>query len=166
MKIKKSILLGASSLIASCSVLAACGGTVSEGTSTATTVAETTSETTKAAETTTSNVSSETTTTAAGATTAAESGSRETVEAADKNIVGNWASRDFDGLFIYTFNEDGTGNYDAAGTQMPFTFTMEGDKLSVLFDSDTDSFDTVYKIEGNTLTIKDSLGEDVIYDKK
>lgn len=166
MKIKKSILLGASALIASCSVLAACGGTVSEGTSTATTVAETTSETTKAAETTTSNVSSETTTTAAGATTAAESGSRETVEAADKNIVGNWASRDFDGLFIYTFNEDGTGNYDAAGTQMPFTFTMEGDKLSVLFDSDTDSFDTVYKIEGNTLTIKDSLGEDVIYDKK
>ena len=166
MKIKKSILLGASALIASCSVLAACGGTVSEGTSTATTVAETTAETTKAAETTTSNVSSETTTTAAGATTAAESGSRETVEAADKNIVGNWASRDFDGLFIYTFNEDGTGNYDAAGTQMPFTFTMEGDKLSVLFDSDTDSFDTVYKIEGNTLTIKDSLGEDVIYDKK
>lgn len=166
MKIKKSVLLGASALIASCSVLAACGGTVSEGTSTATTVAETTSETTKAAETTTSNVSSETTTTAAGATTAAESGSRETVEAADKNIVGNWASRDFDGLFIYTFNEDGTGNYDAAGTQMPFTFTMEGDKLSVLFDSDTDSFDTVYKIEGNTLTIKDSLGEDVIYDKK
>ena len=166
MKIKKSILLGASALIASCSVLAACGGTVSEGTSTATTVAETTSETTKAAETTTSNVSSETTTTAAGATTAAESGSRETVEAADKNIVGNWASRDFDGLFIYTFNEDGTGNYDAAGTQMPFTFTMEGDKLSVLFDSDTDSFDTVYKIEGNSLTIKDSLGEDVIYDKK
>ena len=166
MKIKKSILLGASALIASCSVLAACGGTVSEGTSTATTVAETTAETTKAAETTTSNVSSETTTTAAGATTAAESGSRETVEAADKNIVGNWASRDFDGLFIYTFNEDGTGNYDSAGTQMPFTFTMEGDKLSVLFDSDTDSFDTVYKIEGNTLTIKDSLGEDVIYDKK
>lgn len=166
MKIKKSILLGASALIASCSVLAACGGTVSEGTSTATTVAETTAETTKAAETTTSNVSSETTTTAAGATTAAESGSRETVEAADKNIVGNWASRDFDGLFIYTFNEDGTGNYDASGTQMPFTFTMEGDKLSVLFDSDTDSFDTVYKIEGNTLTIKDSLGEDVIYDKK
>ena len=166
MKIKKSILLGASALIASCSVLAACGGTVSEGTSTATTVAETTAETTKAAETTTSNVSSETTTTAAGATTAAESGSRETVEATDKNIVGNWASRDFDGLFIYTFNEDGTGNYDASGTQMPFTFTMEGDKLSVLFDSDTDSFDTVYKIEGNTLTIKDSLGEDVIYDKK
>ena len=67
MKIKKSILLGASALIASCSVLAACGGTVSEGTSTATTVAETTAETTKAAETTTSNVSSETTTTAAGA---------------------------------------------------------------------------------------------------
>ena len=89
----------------------------------------------------------------------------EPVEIADA-IVGDWASEDFDGIFVYTFNEDGTGNYDAAGTDLPFTYTVDGDKLSILFDGDDISFDTTCTISGDALTIKDSLDEDVVYKRK
>lgn len=162
MKNKKRILLGAAALAASCSVLAACGSTGGDNTTTTTTESATTeaaTETTTSAETTTTSASEET-------TSSAESGTTETKEISDKNLVGSWASREYNGSYIYTFNEDGTGNYDAAGKQMPFTLTIDGDKLSMLFEGDTDPFETTYKIDGNTLTTKDSLGEDVLYDKK
>ena len=87
-------------------------------------------------------------------------------EAAGDPLVGSWASEDFDGAFIYTFNEDGTGNYDASGTDMPFTYTAEDGMLSILFDGDTMSLDTEYTIDGTKLTVKDSMGEDVIYNKQ
>ncbi|MBR2784039.1 MAG: hypothetical protein IKD93_07605 [Firmicutes bacterium] len=81
-------------------------------------------------------------------------------------LTGIWVSADFDGAFVYTFNDDGTGNYDAAGTDMPFTYTVDGSQLSVLYDGDTVSFDTEFVIDGDTLTIKDSLGEDVVYNRQ
>ena len=81
-------------------------------------------------------------------------------------LVGDWASQDYSGAFIFTFNEDGTGNYDAAGTQMPFTYTAEDGQLSILYDGDTLPFESEYTVEGTVLTMKDSLGEDVIYNKQ
>jgi len=81
-------------------------------------------------------------------------------------IVGAWASESFSGAYVYTFNEDGTGNYDAAGTDMPFTYTIDDSNLSILYDGDTLPFETVYTIDGTTLTIKDSLDNDVIYHKQ
>ncbi|MBQ1351880.1 MAG: hypothetical protein IIY71_04070 [Oscillospiraceae bacterium] len=81
-------------------------------------------------------------------------------------LVGDWASETFDGKFIYTFNDDGTGNYDAAGTAMPFTYTDEDGKLTILYDGNDIPFETEYTISGKTLTIKDSLGNDVVYNKK
>ena len=87
-------------------------------------------------------------------------------EAAANPIVGTWASEDFGGAFIFTFNEDGTGNYDASGTDMPFTYTAEDGALSILYDGDDLSFDTEYTVEGDKFIMKDSLGEDVVYNKQ
>jgi len=83
--------------------------------------------------------------------------------ASKKGIVGVWA---YNNSYIYTFNEDGTGNYDAAGTKMEFTYTTEGEKLSILYTGNTAPFETTYTIEGDTLNIKDSFGNDTIYKRK
>ena len=76
-------------------------------------------------------------------------------------IVGRWK---YDGAdYTYTFNEDGTGNYDAAGTKMEFTYTIEGNKISILYTGNTSPFETEYSIEGETLNIIDSFGSDTLY---
>lgn len=82
------------------------------------------------------------------------------------SLAGDWASEDFDGKFIYTFKEDGTGNYDAYGTDMPFTYKVDGDKLSIQYEDVDVPWETTFKIEGDTLTVKDDTGNDVIYHKK
>ena len=66
----------------------------------------------------------------------------------------------------YTFNSDGTGKYDAAGTIMKFTYTLKGDKISIQYEGENmESFDTKYSIDGNTLNVVDSLGHDTLYKK-
>jgi hypothetical protein len=80
-------------------------------------------------------------------------------------FVGQWASEQYSGAFVYTFNADGTGNYDASGTDMPFTYTIEDNNLSILYDGDTFPFETTFVITDTTLTIKDSFDEDVVYNK-
>lgn len=79
------------------------------------------------------------------------------------SIVGKWAYSD---SFIYTFNKDKTCSYDAMGTLMKCTYTVDGDKLSIMYEGDTEPFETTFKIEDNVLTIKDSLDNDVNYKRK
>lgn len=74
-------------------------------------------------------------------------------------IVGTWS---YSSSFEFVFKEDKTCSY--AGRNC--TYTIDGDKLSILYDGDTASFDTTFKIEDNKLTIKDSLGNDVVYTRK
>ena len=77
----------------------------------------------------------------------------------EPTIVGEW-KLDF---YVYTFNEDGTGQYDVAGNVMKFTYETDGDKLSLLFDGNTDAWETTYTIEGNELNVRDIAGKDTIY---
>ena len=77
------------------------------------------------------------------------------------SIVGSWK---YDGSeygnyeFIYTFNEDGTGKYEAAGRTMEFTYeTKDGNKLSILYKGNTASFDTEYEIKDNTLNVNKKI---------
>lgn len=83
-----------------------------------------------------------------------------------KGLVGSWKSDSFSGAYVYTFNADGTGNYDAAGTKKEFTYKTEEDKISILYTGDTVPFESTYKIDGNKLNIVDSLGNDTFYTKK
>ena len=78
-------------------------------------------------------------------------------------IVGSWKNDSYGSSFTYTFNADGTGKYDAAGTIMEFTYTTNENKISILYTGNTASFDTEYSIDGDTLNVKDSLGSDTFY---
>ena len=78
-------------------------------------------------------------------------------------LVGSWKYSTGD--YTYTFNEDGTGDYNAAGTKMEFTYTTEGSKISILYTGNTVPFETEYSIEGDTLNVIDSLGNDTLYKK-
>lgn len=80
-------------------------------------------------------------------------------------IVGKWEYESMSSIY-YVFKEDGTGSYTFGGATKKFTYKIDGDKLSILYDGDTDSFDTTYKIDGNKLIIKDSFNEDVTYTRK
>lgn len=76
-------------------------------------------------------------------------------------IVGSWK---YDGAdYTYTFNEDGTGDYNAAGTIMEFTYETEDKKISILFSGNTAPFESEFSIDGDTLNIIDSFGKDTLY---
>ena len=83
------------------------------------------------------------------------------------SVVGVWKNDNtLPGVtFTYTFNADGTGKYDSAGTIMPFTYKTDGNKISIKYDGDTVSFDTTYSVNGNILNVKDSSNNDTLYTK-
>ena len=76
-------------------------------------------------------------------------------------IVGKWQSKEYSS-YVYTFNKDGTGEYSG----MKFTYTTEGDKISIQYEGSTVPFESTYEINGKELNIKDSFGNDTIYIRK
>lgn len=78
-------------------------------------------------------------------------------------LVGNWKTNFAGYDYTYTFNDNGTGKYDAAGTVMEFTYTTEGNTISILYTGNTAPFKTEYSIDGETLNVKDSFGNDTLY---
>ena len=78
-------------------------------------------------------------------------------------IIGSWQHTSG---YTYTFNNDKTGSYSLSGTEMKFTYEDKGDKVSILYTGNTQASEYAYRIEGNKLIIKDSLGSDVEYTKK
>lgn len=80
------------------------------------------------------------------------------------SLVGSWEYES--GGYTYTFNEDGTGSYDAAGKEMDFTYTDNGDSITFSYEDTTEPSTYDYRIEDEVLYIKDSLDNDVKYIKK
>lgn len=83
-------------------------------------------------------------------------------------LVGSWkydtTIKGYD--FIYTFNEDGTGKYDAAGTILKFTYKVDGNKISFKYTGENmETWDTTFSVKGDTLNVKDSNNEDTLYKK-
>ena len=78
-------------------------------------------------------------------------------------IVGKWAYGSGDS-FVFTFNQDKTCHYTANNKDC--TYTIDGDKISILYADNTAPFESNFKIEGNKLTLKDSFGNDVVYEKR
>ena len=76
-------------------------------------------------------------------------------------IVGKWQSKDYS-TYVYTFNEDGTGDYSG----MKFTYTTDGDKISIKYENSTAAFESTYEIKDNELNIIDSFGNDTLYTRK
>ena len=78
-------------------------------------------------------------------------------------IVGKWAYG-YGDSFVFTFNEDKTCHYSANNKNC--TYTVDGDKLSILYEGDTVPFETTFRIEDDKFIMKDSLGSEVTYIKK
>ena len=115
----------------------------------------------------------ETTTAGSGETSTSQEGGSSTTQqtttakqsgASDSSIVGEWEYES--GGYVYTFKADGSGVYDAGGTNMPFTYTATGGKLSITYEGNTEPMVLDYEINGNKLNVIDSLGNDTIYNKK
>ena len=85
-------------------------------------------------------------------------------EQAAQGIVGSWEYTS--GGYTYTFKDDKTGSYVYGETTMEFTYEDDGSKVSILYTGNTAPLELEYRIEGNKLIIKDSLGSDVEYIKK
>lgn len=96
-------------------------------------------------------------------------GNKNVQPASDGNsvtsIVGYWKNDDFlpGTEFIYSFNEDGTGNYNVSGSDMPFKYVLNGKKISIFYDGNDVPFETDFEIKDNILNVKDSIGNDTLY---
>ena len=86
---------------------------------------------------------------------------------ADNGLVGSWDFAALSGM-VYTFNADGTGSYDMFGEGRHFTYEADGSTLKLTFtDEDVDvPTELAYTIDGDSLNVKDSLGNDTIYKRK
>ena len=79
-------------------------------------------------------------------------------------ILGSWEY--VYGGYIYTFNADHTGTYEMRTTVMDFTYEVNNGILSILYSGSTVPMDLEYSIDGDVLKVKDSSGNDTLYNKK
>ena len=77
----------------------------------------------------------------------------------NKTIVGDWQYED--SIYIYHFNNDGTGTYMST---LGLTYTEKDGTVVITFDGNDNSFEGTW--QGDTLNIIDSFGEDTIYHRK
>ena len=91
----------------------------------------------------------------------------EATTSSDNGLVGSWDYSELSGM-VYTFNADGTGTYDIFGEVLDFTYEADGSTLKIaLADDDVDEPTKLeYKIDSDTLIVKDSAGNDIVYKRK
>lgn len=94
---------------------------------------------------------------------AAGSSRTESLSSAQQ-IVGKWTYDS--GNYTYDFKEDGSGIYDASGTVMKFKYELKDNRISILYEGKSNALILEYELDGDTLNIKDSFGNDTIYKRK
>ena len=104
-----------------------------------------------------------------GANTNANNGSGNSAapaaapESKGTGIVGSFKFDDPGASLVLTFNADKTGVYDIMGQKMNFTYNDDGSNLNMKFEGDSNVTNTPYTLNGDTLTIKDASGSDMVY---
>ena len=63
----------------------------------------------------------------------------------------------------YTFNQDGTGQYELLGEKLDLTYKTNGNILSITFAGQSIPMDVEYTVNAEALTMKDVTGNDVVY---
>lgn len=78
-------------------------------------------------------------------------------------LVGKWQAETLP-EYVYTFNADGSGQYDMAGTILEMNYSTENGKITMNYTTEGYSSVTLdYVFEGDRLNIKDSFGKDTFY---
>ncbi len=83
-----------------------------------------------------------------------------------EGLVGKWRADGYSTDYYYIFNEDKTCAYEMSGARMECTYEDDGTKVTILYSGNTAASTYEYTIDGDTLLIKDSLGNDVKYIRK
>ena len=98
------------------------------------------------------------------------SGNETTSAVSDTNnsqsIVGSWATELYGDEYVYTFNTDGTGVYNAAGKIMNLTYKTEDGIYYETFEGSTSAVKRPYRVENNQFIVEDTYGEEIVYNKK
>ena len=68
-------------------------------------------------------------------------------------------------MAIYTFNEDGTGIYELAGTPSDIKYSTQDGKITIEYEG-MKPMTLNYTLEGDTLNIIDSFGNDTFYERQ
>ena len=91
----------------------------------------------------------------------------EAKASADTGLVGSWDYAELSGM-VYTFNADGSGSYDMFGEVMKFTYEADDTVLKITYTDEgvDEPMELEYKIDGDTLNVKDSFGNDTLYKRK
>lgn len=91
----------------------------------------------------------------------------EAKASSDNGLVGSWDYAELSGM-VYTFNADGSGSYDMFGEVMKFTYEADGAVLKITYTDEgvDEPMELEYKIDGDTLNVKDSFGNDTLYKRK
>ena len=85
----------------------------------------------------------------------------------EASITGTWASEGYGGGFVYTFNEDGTGQYDMMGTVLDLTYSVDGDKITIQYLAEGYSPMTLnYTLTSDKFTLFDSSGTENAFVRK
>ena len=79
-----------------------------------------------------------------------------------KPIVGSWVYNNYE----YTFKSNNKGEYTINSTKKKFKYEDNGEELSIYFDDDNIPVVLPYKIDGKSLIIYDSKGNEKVYTKK
>lgn len=83
-------------------------------------------------------------------------------EKKEEGITGTWKRSGF----VYKFNKDKTGSYDALGNKMNFTYEDKGNKVILHYKSTNKKGVYNYRIKKNKLIIQDSFKNEVEYIRK
>lgn len=90
----------------------------------------------------------------------------------EKGIVGTWSSEsEFLGQKItssYTFNEDGTYESAIIGIKQTGTYTIEGDKMTIKFNSSVGVMTETYTfaVDGDELKLTMQNGNTAVYERQ
>ena len=85
---------------------------------------------------------------------------------ADQSIVGSWSLNLYGDEYVYTFNPDGTGTYNAAGKVMNLTYSIKDGIYYETFEGSTAPVKRAYRVENNQFIVEDSYGEEIVYNKR
>ena len=78
-------------------------------------------------------------------------------------LVGKWQAQTLPD-YVYTFNADGSGQYDMAGIILEMNYKTENGKITMNYTTEGYSSVTLdYILEEDRLNIKDSFGKDTFY---
>lgn len=81
------------------------------------------------------------------------------------SIVGTWKYQNNPNTY-YVFNKNATGSYTSNDSVKNFTYEDRGTKVIITFEDNTSSNEFDYSISDGILTIKDSTGSYLTFERK